>query len=174
VNEHSTTRQPFLVIAGDDDSSTGAAGMMLAEVCDLLVKQSAEDLLEDAELRRPDILLVDERAGTMSGLELVEALRERFSGYIPALLMTADPCGTREALLAGYEGVVTKPIDPERLETALRYVTPKKRTTAPTRLAQLAAVRTSWSSSPSPVRGCAACRPTATTTSRSTRRCTPR
>ena len=114
-----------LLIAGDDAGATDEAATLAAASWHIVVRRAADDVLGDAALADPDLVLVDERAGTMSGIELVEALRERFARYIPALLMTSDPQGTRSALLGGFDGVVTKPVDAERLHEALRYVSPK-------------------------------------------------
>jgi signal transduction histidine kinase len=64
---------------------------------------------------KPDLLLLDWHMESMSGLEVVKALREKFSDTFlpPIIVMTADCCPEtrQEALSAGVSDFLSKPFD---------------------------------------------------------------
>lgn len=83
--------------------------------------------LERMEEVKPDLLITDINMPRMDGFGLIEAIRERdeFSST-PILVLTtefSDEKKTR-ARLAGATGWITKPFDPERLDSAIRRVCP--------------------------------------------------
>ena len=83
--------------------------------------------LERMEEVKPDLLITDINMPRMDGFGLIEAIRERdeFSSTQILVLTTefSDEKKTR-ARLAGATGWITKPFDPERLDSAIRRVCP--------------------------------------------------
>jgi CheY-like chemotaxis protein len=73
--------------------------------------------LEAARRELPDLMLIDIQMPVMDGLELLAAVRDdpRLAG-VPAVGVTAlAMVGDRERILAaGFDGYLSKPIDPER------------------------------------------------------------
>lgn len=86
----------------------------------------AEDGLRLAESTSPDLILCDVGLPGMSGLGFIRALRKRqqLQG-VPIVAVTAMAMkGDEEGLIAlGFDGYISKPIDPERLQAQLhRYL----------------------------------------------------
>lgn len=71
-----------------------------------------------------DVLLVDIRMPGMDGTELTREIRRREGGssHVPIVALTANVAeDTRsDSLAAGMDDFLTKPVDPERLDTLLR------------------------------------------------------
>jgi DNA-binding response OmpR family regulator len=82
---------------------------------DVLVAGDASSALELARRSRPDVVVTDVMMPTMSGLELLAALREgEATQSIPVLLVSARAQldDIQAGLDAGADGYVTKPFEP--------------------------------------------------------------
>ncbi|HEY2332798.1 MAG TPA: response regulator [Acidimicrobiales bacterium] len=82
---------------------------------DVLVAADASSALELARTSRPDVVVTDVMMPTMSGLELLAALREgEATQSIPVLLVSARAQldDVQAGLDAGADGYVTKPFEP--------------------------------------------------------------
>jgi DNA-binding NarL/FixJ family response regulator len=78
------------------------------------------DLLAET---RPDVILIDWHLKPLSGLQVVQRVRERFPALrIIVLSMENRPEKIREALAAGVDGFVNKADEIEDLENLLRRV----------------------------------------------------
>jgi CheY-like chemotaxis protein len=82
------------------------------------------DGLWDARLRRPDIVLVDERLpGALDGLGIAPMIRHELALTPPRIIVVtgfADDKVFQLAQESGVERVLTKPVDPSALEGLLR------------------------------------------------------
>jgi DNA-binding NtrC family response regulator len=106
---------PKLLIVDDEPSICWAFTQLLQpEGYEVLAAASAEEGLETAERRRPDLILLDVRLPGMSGLDALPRLRELLP-ETPVLVMTAY--GTMEtaieAIRRGASDYLTKPIHNE-------------------------------------------------------------
>jgi CheY-like chemotaxis protein len=92
-----------------------------------LVARDGVEGLEIARREQPDLILIDVHMPKMDGYELVRQLKhEPALQATPLIAVTAlAMVGDRErALIAGFDGYIAKPIDPEilpvQVETFLR------------------------------------------------------
>jgi CheY-like chemotaxis protein len=90
---------------------------------------SAAEALEAIRQRRPDVLLADLRMPDEDGLSLIRKNRafehERQERHLPAIAVTAyaSPTDREQAIVAGYDGHVAKPVDPGELVRVISCVT---------------------------------------------------
>lgn len=112
------------VLLVDDDPSFRE---MLALVLEsrgfhtLLAGDGAEALEKLRAGPRPELMVVDLRMPRMNGIEFLHALhRDAAWRDIPAIVMTGDLGGTREALAAGARACLYKPFDPDELLSSIR------------------------------------------------------
>lgn len=87
----------------------------------VIESESAVQAVEDFRSARPEVVTVDMTLPDMDGVQLVRALR-RIDPDVRAVLLSSCDASTleRERLHAGACAVVTKPVDPAKLATALR------------------------------------------------------
>lgn len=89
---------------------------------------NAEDGLRLAQSTSPQLILCDIGLPGMSGARLVRELkRDAQLGQVPIVAVTAMAlAGDREGLLAmGFDGYISKPIEPEQLHAVLlAYMAP--------------------------------------------------
>lgn len=105
----------ILVIDDDPISLAIAAVLLEAEGCAVLQAESGEhalDLLPGAT--PPECILADLRMPGLTGPELATHLRSRVPGTL-LLAMSATP----PPEVAGYDGVLQKPLSPESLRAAI-------------------------------------------------------
>ena len=110
-----------------DDNATNR--MVAAALCEMFgcTTETAEDGVEAVEAARStrfDLILMDIRMPRMDGVEATRAVR-RLPGALgrtPIVALTAngDPEAARLYIAAGMDGVVEKPIKPERLLETLQ------------------------------------------------------
>lgn len=115
--ETARTAMPCRILVIDDDpiSLAIAAVMLEAEGCAVVQAESGEsalELLPGAD--PPECILADLRMPGLSGPELATRLRSRVPGTL-LLAMSATP----PAEVAGYDGVLQKPLSPESLRAAI-------------------------------------------------------
>jgi CheY-like chemotaxis protein len=110
----------ILVVEDDPDGAE-----MLAEVLRMVgatveIAFDAAEGMERIRWFRPDVLVSDLSLPDKDGFAFVRELRATGSdegGWIPAIALSghADPETSREAILAGFQLHVSKPIDPQDL-----------------------------------------------------------
>jgi FixJ family two-component response regulator len=112
----SAERACLLCVVEDDDAVRASAKFLL-EAVGYTVRDhaSAETLLADAAAMTADVFVTDYQLGGMTGLDLVEQLRER-GVRAPAILMTANANHLEERCKrAGVLTVLQKPVPAEEL-----------------------------------------------------------
>ena len=117
-----TLRGKIAIVENDLISREATETLLRHWGCDVFSFESPEAVFEGIQALAPDLLLSDFRLeGSMDGLELIRALRERdwFAG--PAVLITAD---TSEELLEAARhadvAVIYKPVLPARLRRTVQ------------------------------------------------------
>ena len=105
---------PVVVIVVDDDAAVRNSLKFALELEGLKVRayESGRELLAEAALVSGGCLVVDQYMSEMTGIELVERLRERDLD-IPAILITAKPSDDLRlsAALSGIRQVLEKPLE---------------------------------------------------------------
>jgi FixJ family two-component response regulator len=113
----------------DDDDAVRASTRLLLESMDYAVEDfaDAESLLRSLGDQHPDCLIVDRHMPGLSGLDLLETLREK-GVQTPAILMTANNrhMAARVAR-AGAVAVLHKPVAPETLSLWLDKIFSKNK-----------------------------------------------
>lgn len=92
------------------------------------------DGLDHAIQFKPDLILCDFLMPVMTGPEMIQALRERhpeLRGTICVVLSAyADPKHRAEAMAAGADSYLTKPIDFDELDVVMRSLLKKRKAQA--------------------------------------------
>jgi CheY-like chemotaxis protein len=119
--------QHRVLIVEDDDDSREMLGELIASYGHLAVPAAnATEALEQVELQRPDLALIDLGLPELGGCELARLLRQAMaeSPGIKTRLVALTGYSDREmresAGAAGFDAYVVKPIMPEALEALLR------------------------------------------------------
>ncbi|HZZ71260.1 MAG TPA: sigma-54 dependent transcriptional regulator [Pirellulales bacterium] len=112
----------YVLIVDDEESICwGLQRLLTEEGHEVAVASSAEEGLESAAARRPDLLVLDVRLPGMDGLTAMERFHE-VAGPLPIIVITAF--GNLEtavtALKNGAIDYLTKPFDLERATSVLR------------------------------------------------------
>jgi signal transduction histidine kinase len=126
------------VLLVDDEADGREATALLLSRAGALVEtaDSAREALKALDRAVPDILLSDIGMPEEDGLSLLRKVRARASGGgggVPALAITAYARSEDRAqsLLAGFDGYVTKPIDPTELIAMIARLTGKSARRSP-------------------------------------------
>lgn len=85
---------------------------------EVIATSDGEEALGLARSGKPDIVLLDILMSPMSGLEVLDRLRE-FSG-VPVIVFTARSFIADEAIKLGANGFISKPFKPDELEKKIR------------------------------------------------------
>jgi len=122
----STTSPRILYIEDNRDNRNLVRRVLQAEGITVIEAESAEQGLALAEVQAPDLILMDVNMPGMDGLSATKLLRQNeHLRRIPVVALTAKAMkGDREnALKAGCDGYIQKPIDVDRFPTeVLRYL----------------------------------------------------
>ena len=104
--------------------------LLLRSGCELRVAYTGREAIESARRQPPDLLLIDMHLGDMSGLEVLDALRDHGAlEQVPRIALSADaqPQVVRAALERGFDEYLTKPVDMAELLRCLdRHLTAKR------------------------------------------------
>jgi DNA-binding NarL/FixJ family response regulator len=115
-----------IVVADDEALLRGAFRTMLETEDDLKVVGEAADgnaAIEEARLRKPDVVLMDVRMPGLDGIEATRRLLERDAGSRVLILTTFDLDEyVYDAMRAGASGFMLKNSPPEQLAAAIRTV----------------------------------------------------
>ncbi len=122
-----TTVKKIRILLADDHMAI-RMGLMTAigDAADMEVVADVEDgqdVIEAYRRLRPDVVVIDLRMHTMSGVETIRALRQEF-GPVRTLIYSNYARGEEvyQALKAGASGIVVKDMALERLLEAIRTV----------------------------------------------------
>ncbi len=113
------------ILAVDDDpvNLKVLAGILASEPYNVVTAGSAREALERLASEAWDLVVADVMMPQMSGYELTEKIRERFSiSELPVLLLTArsGPADIQAGFLAGANDYVTKPVEATELKSRIR------------------------------------------------------
>lgn len=84
----------------------------------VLEKASAEQAFEEIKARHPEVILLDLQLPDMDGLTLARLLKQNpATSHIPIIAMTAarEKFSKEEALKAGCDAYIVKPVDTRKL-----------------------------------------------------------
>jgi PAS domain S-box-containing protein len=82
--------------------------------------QNPREVLELHRANRYDLILLDLQMPEMDGFQVIEALKEiETGGYLPVLVITAQPGHKLRALKAGAKDFVSKPFDLVEVQTRI-------------------------------------------------------
>jgi signal transduction histidine kinase/CheY-like chemotaxis protein len=117
-----------LVVDDEVDARELARRLLVDFGAEVEVADSVDDALEKFKKWRPDVLLSDIGMPEKDGYELMRAVRalgEADGGEIPAVALTAFARSDdrKRAMFAGYQGHLTKPVDPAELVATLATLT---------------------------------------------------
>jgi PAS domain S-box-containing protein len=118
------------ILIVDDESDVRDLLALLVESrgASAVAVASAAEALDAIEARRPDLLLADLRMPDEDGYSLIRKLRarerEQHVGRLPAIAVTAyaSAADRDQAIAAGYDGHIAKPIDPDVLTRTIAKV----------------------------------------------------
>jgi CheY-like chemotaxis protein len=124
----SLPRIDILVVDDDGDARDLLALLLESRGASVRTVSSAQGALEAISQRRPEVLLADLRMPDEDGYSLIRKIRaqehEEQRERLPAIAVTAY-AGTRDreqAIAAGYDWHVAKPVDPGDLARAIAKV----------------------------------------------------
>jgi CheY-like chemotaxis protein len=108
----------------DDNSDTReiVTVSLLDQGAHVFLARSAAEALTLLETTRPDIIVSDLSMPGMSGVALMERVRRLRGRPIPAIAFTAFPDMKGDALAAGFDGYLLKPLDPHVLTAEIERV----------------------------------------------------
>lgn len=120
------------ILAVDDDpvNLSVLKGILASEPYTVTGVNSAREALEVLDTKKWDLLIGDVMMPHMSGYELTQKIRMRYSLYeLPVLLLTArsQPADIYTGFLAGANDYVTKPVDAMELKYRIRALTAMQR-----------------------------------------------
>ena len=116
--------QPIVLIADDHEDTR----LMLRELLTMngfVVIECAEGTRAISEARRtlPDVVLLDGHLPDLNGVEVAKALRRCAEGtHLPIVFVSGDDDSTAQAIAAGCETALLKPVDPEDLLAVVRHL----------------------------------------------------
>lgn len=114
--------QPIVLVADDHEDTR----LMLRELLTMngfVVIECAEGARAISEARRmlPDVVLLDGHLPDLNGVEVAKALRRCTEGtHVPIVFVSGDDDSTDQAIAAGCETALLKPVDPEDLLSVVR------------------------------------------------------
>ncbi len=124
------TRQTLFLVVEDFEDSRVMMRRLLEMAGHRVVEATdGEEAVEVAVVERPELILMDLSLPKMDGLAATRKIREhRGLGRVPIVAVSAhDSPGSRsEALAAGCDEYVTKPIDFDQLSSLLNRLLPRK------------------------------------------------
>jgi signal transduction histidine kinase/DNA-binding response OmpR family regulator/HAMP domain-containing protein len=118
-----TSGTPVILVVEDNPGSMIAAKALLKDTATVLEATDGAAGVEQALTHRPDLILMDLGMPVMDGFEALDAIREEEAlDGTPVIAVTASAMkGDREEILAhGFDGYISKPIDPEVLTQTIR------------------------------------------------------
>jgi CheY-like chemotaxis protein len=123
-----TAGKPVVLVVEDHDDTREMLRLMLGIFgCRVLAAANGEEAMGLAEQILPDLILMDMKMPRLDGLSLTRVIRSHPAlCKVPIVAVTGlvTPQFHREALNAGCNHCLDKPIDFERLEKLVKALTP--------------------------------------------------
>jgi len=114
-----------LVIEDDAMNRDALAGLLASWGCQVLVAQDLASALAQCQAEPwPDVIVSDYRlAGSLTGLDIIQAVRARAGRHLPAYVISGDtqPHVTQRVHAAGLV-LLSKPVRPAKLRGLLRHL----------------------------------------------------
>lgn len=114
--------EQLIMIVEDDDDLREALAMIIGmngfRTIDATDGIDALEKLDEGSL--PSLIVLDLRMPRMNGVEFLHAVRDTDAGKIPVVAFTGDAGAAREALQAGANICLRKPIEPRALMEVIR------------------------------------------------------
>ena len=120
-----TSERPVILVVEDNLDNMTTVKALLKQKYDIIEAADGQAGLEQAKQHRPSLILLDISLPVMDGFQVFRELRkEETLRQIPVIALTARVMvGNKDEILAlGFDGYVSKPIDEEFLEEAIRRV----------------------------------------------------
>jgi CheY-like chemotaxis protein len=119
------TGHSVLVVDDEDDTLELVRVILQSSGAQIKTATSAAEALTLLREFQPDILVSDISMPEMDGYQLIEKIRQLPSqkgGNIPAIALTAyaGEANQQQALQAGFQGHLAKPLDPEALVNEIK------------------------------------------------------
>lgn len=118
------TSKPVVLIVEDHDDTREMLQLVLGIYgCRVLAAANGDDAIRLAEKTLPDLILMDVKMPRLDGLSLTRLIRSHPTlSKVPIVAITGmvTPQFHREALNAGCDDCLDKPIDFERLEKLVK------------------------------------------------------
>ena len=118
------TSKPVVLIVEDHDDTREMLQLILTIYgCRVLAAANGDDAIRLAEKTLPDLVLMDMKMPQLDGLSLTRVIRSHPTlSKVPIVAMTGmvTPQFPREAVNAGCDDCLDKPIDFERLEKLVK------------------------------------------------------
>jgi CheY-like chemotaxis protein len=108
----------ILIVEDDPTDMELLSAVLNSSGYQVLEKGSAEKALEEIKRRQPEVILLDLKLPGMDGLALARLLKQNpETQHIPIVAMTAaiEKFSKQEALDAGCDAFILKPVDTRRL-----------------------------------------------------------
>ncbi len=121
-------RKLNILVADDNSTNREVIGKILERGGHrVTLVNDGEQALDAIERQRPDIVLLDRNMPGLGGMEAIQAIRlmERGRDRLPAAMLSADVTSDvkREALEAGFDAFLPKPIEAMRLLEEVQTLT---------------------------------------------------
>lgn len=123
---HSLHGLHVLLVDDDELALASTTGLLESWGCTVTATDTPETLLPAlSQHNPPDMIVCDYRVGSsLSGLAVIQALRQHFGGQVPAIILSGDtsPAANGDAQRAGIP-LLHKPVRPARLRALLQRKT---------------------------------------------------
>jgi DNA-binding NarL/FixJ family response regulator len=118
------SRRAVLVVDHDTEHRTLVAGLLRRAGYPAVEAASGQEALEEVQLERPRLVVLDLDLPDASGYEIYRELRDTFGDSLPIVVLSArgadDPDHEVAALLLGADDYVAKPFVPDVLLARVR------------------------------------------------------
>jgi type IV pilus assembly protein PilB len=114
--------RPKVLVVDDDESVLTFVAAALVDVCDVVPARTAEEALRIAQTDDLAAMVLDLGLPDLSGIEVTRLLRaDTRTALLPLMLLTGsdDPLLRTEALHAGADLYLSKPVEPAALEASV-------------------------------------------------------
>ena len=119
-NIRNKEKKPFILVAEDTESNYMLIMAVLSKQYKIIWAHDGVEAVDMCRAMNPDLVLMDPRIPRMNGLEATRSIRE-FNKNIPIIAVTtfAFEHDKNEAIEAGYDMVLSKPINSQKLRAAI-------------------------------------------------------